>query len=97
MSPQPLCPALSPKSTRSRSQESGGWTNRWMMDGETDRQMPSEVSPRRGAWWLCALGWPGQWAVSAVVLTGCLLALEVGRLFIDVVERKWVKSTNEIN
>ena len=68
-----------------------------MDDGWTDRQMVGEVSPRRGAWRLCTLEWPGQWAGSAAILTGCLLALEVGRLFIDMVERKWVKSTNEIN
>ena len=30
-------------------------------------------------------------------LQACLLKREAGRLFTDMAERKWVRSTNEIN
>lgn len=36
-------------------------------------------------------------AALQLYLQGCLLEQEPGRLFIDMVERKWIKSTNEIN
>lgn len=41
---------------------------------------------------LCVASWHRRWYLQV-----CLLEQKVGGFFIDMVERKWIKSTNEIN
>lgn len=62
-----------------------------------DRRMAGEASTRREASRLCEpnrLG-PARGRLCWPYIQVRLLEQEVGRLFIDMVERKWVRSTNE--